>query len=241
MSDSHTIELQRPNERLNSGVSQREQLEERLARFVMTGRVLWQFWHQAPQQEVLKELNVFFDEWPLGAERADVRDGLGLMRSGATADIQTLKLDYADLFVGPDRLKAAPWGSVYLAEEQTTFGESTLAVRAFYRQHGMAIETGEHEPDDHIGLMFAFIAWVGEQGLDIDVDIDADEPLQPAFCALRTFLEEHVLTWVPRLCELVQKDATTDLYKGLGMITSGALSAMAEILEAKPEAVKLYR
>ncbi len=231
MSDLHTLEPQ------GSVDLQREQLEERLVQFVMTGRALWQLWHRAPQQELLSDMGAFLEQWPLAAEHTEVHAGLALMSTGVQVDFQALQFDYADLFVGPDRLKAAPWGSVYLAEEQTTFGDSTLAVRAFYRQHGMEIETGEQEPEDHIGLMFAFIAWVAEQGLAMD----ASEPQQPAFCALRTFLEEHLLPWAPRLCELVQENAATDFYKGLGLLTAGVLSVMGDVLEAKPETAKLYR
>ena len=210
----------------------RDVQEEQLARMVLSSRVLWHLWHQAPREEVLKELEAFFTEWPLGEERDDVQAGLALMKNGLTADFKALSMDYADLFVGPDVLKAAPWGSVYLNEEQTTFGETTLAVRDFFRQHGMEVETGEREPDDHLGLMFAFIAWLGEQGLEQN----EVEPLQPCFCSLRTFLSEHLLTWAPRVCELVEERAETDFYKGLGKVTAGVLAEMAVITgaEARP-------
>ncbi len=215
----------------------REVQEEQLASIVLSSRVLWHLWHQTPRLEVLAELAAFLQEWPLGEEREDVQAGLALMTSGLNEEFPTLAVDYADLFVGPNALKAAPWGSVYLTEEQTTFGESTLAVRAFYRQYGMEIETGEREPDDHIGLMFAFLAWLGDQGLEQE----ETEPLQPYFCSLQSFLSEHMLPWAPRLCELVEQEATTDFYKGLGKLTAGVLVALAEITGAEPKLARLYR
>ncbi len=215
----------------------REVQEEQLANLVLSGRVLWHLWHQAPRKEVLAELAAFLKEWPLGEDREDVQAGLALMMSGLLEELPALALDYADLFVGPNALKAAPWGSVYMTEEQTTFGESTLEVRAFYHQYGMEIETGEREPDDHIGLMFAFLAWLGDQGLEQE----EAEPLQPYFCSLRSFLSEHMLPWAPRLCELVEQEATTDFYKGLGKLTAGVMATLAELTGAEPKPARLYR
>ncbi|CAM3787868.1 TorD/DmsD family molecular chaperone [Parendozoicomonas haliclonae] len=215
----------------------RDVQEEQLARMVLSGRVLWHLWHQAPRAEVLTELGAFLDEWPLGEERTDVQVGLTKMKAGISADSKALAMDYADLFVGPDALKAAPWGSVYLNEEQSTFGETTLAVRKFFREHGMEIETGEREPDDHIGLMFAFIAWLGEQGLEQE----EHEPLQPYFCSLRTFLEDHLMTWAPRLCELVEQQAETEFYQGLAQLTAGVLAEMASMTGADIKPARLYR
>ncbi len=213
--------------------------EELLARIVLSSRVLWQLWHQPASAELLADLEIFLDEWPLGEERADVQTGLTTLRSGLGENFADISTDYADLFVGPNALKAPPWGSVYLDEEQLTFGETTLEVRAFYHQHGMAIETGEQEPDDHIGLMFAFLAWLGEHALEQEEN--QSQAMLACFASIRIFLSEHMLPWAPRLCDLVEEQATTAFYRGVGQITKGVIMAMADITKATPREMRLYR
>lgn len=218
--------------------------EEWLARMTFSSRVLWQLWRQAPSAERLRDLAPFLDEWPLGEEHKDIQSGLAFMKAGRAEDLAALATDYADLFIGPDTLKAAPWGSVYLNEEQITFGETMLAVRAFYKDHGLEIATGEHEPDDHIGLMFAFIAWLGETGLEqseMNPTTQNYKPLTDYFNAISQLLSEHMLTWAPRLCQLVEERATTDFYKGLGLVTVGTLTTMAELVGATARPARLYR
>ena len=213
------------------------ELIENLARFSIAGRVLWRLWHQAPDQELLEDIPLIIDEWPVTPGHQEIGEGVKLMHAAIDSELQPLVMDYADLFVGPDRLKAAPWASVYLTEEQTTFGEPTLAVRDFYQQYGMQIETGENEPDDHIGLMFAFVAWLCEQGL-----MAADNrPLEPVYCILRSFLSDHLLTWSHRLCDVTAEHATTDFYRGLAKVTAGTLDVMAETVQASGSGAKLYR
>ena len=212
------------------------ELTENLARFSIAGRVLWRLWHQAPDQGLLEDIPLIIDEWPLSPDHPEIGEGVKLMHTAIDGTLDSLTRDYADLFIGPDRLKAAPWASVYLTEEQTTFGEPTLAVRDFYQQYGMQIETGENEPDDHIGLMFAFIAWLSEQGL-----MAADNrPLEPVYCILRSFLSEHLLTWAHRLCDVTAEHAATDFYRGLAKVTGGTLDVMAETVQANTNSVKLY-
>jgi TorA maturation chaperone TorD len=39
--------------------------------------------------------------------------------------------DFNALFVGPQTLKAAPYASVYLEEDASVMGKSTLSIREF--------------------------------------------------------------------------------------------------------------
>ncbi len=213
--------------------------EELLARIVLSSRVLWQLWHQPPSAALLADLEIFLDEWPLAADRDDVKAGLATLRTGLSVSLAELNTDYADLFVGPNALKAPPWGSVYLNEEQLTFGETTLEVRAFFHQHGMAIETGEQEPDDHLGLMFAFLAWLGESALE--QEDNQSQAMLACFASIRIFLSEHLLPWAPRLCELVEEQASTAFYQGVGQVTHAVIAAMADITKATPRPMRLYR
>jgi TorA maturation chaperone TorD len=61
-----------------------------------------------------------------------------------------MEYDFNALFLGPQALKAAPYASVYLEEEATVMGKTTLELREFMRQLGLSINHDNHLPDDHV-------------------------------------------------------------------------------------------
>jgi len=63
---------------------------------------------------------------------------------------EALKVDFARLFVGPYKLLAAPYGSVYLDSGRTMMGDSTLDVKNRYREAGLNTATNFKEAPDHI-------------------------------------------------------------------------------------------
>lgn len=57
------------------------------------------------------------------------------------------------LFIGPWALPAPPRGSVWLDKESVLFGDSTLALRQWMRENGIALEADGNEPEDHFGTV----------------------------------------------------------------------------------------
>ncbi|MGI9274979.1 MAG: TorD/DmsD family molecular chaperone [Endozoicomonas sp.] len=207
-------------------------------------RFFYQAFHHAPIQPFLQLMKdeQLLEDWPLPTESDKVSEGIKLLMScleqGAEPSINAMTEDFADLFIGPNALKAAPWASVYLSEEQTTCGEATLGIKAFYREFGVEIDTGENEPEDHIGLIFAFLAHLTGQALE---NIEREEAAQPWLCASRSFLTDHVLTWVPRFLEILREQAQTDFYRGISLLAEGTLQQFAELVDAEYKIVRLYR
>jgi TorA maturation chaperone TorD len=66
------------------------------------------------------------------------------------------------LFIGPYALPAPPWGSVWL--DRCWFGDSTLALRQWMRENGIAFEMQQNEPEDHFGTLLLLAAWLAENG-----------------------------------------------------------------------------
>jgi TorA maturation chaperone TorD len=178
-----------------------------------------------------------FSEAPFAGEKEETKSGLELFRkwgeNGLTNEaFERLQADYTRLFIGPDKVIAAPWESVYLDEERLTFQEQTLDVRYWYRRFGLEADRIHREPDDHIGLELMFLArlaTLGIQALDQQGNARFDELLD----AQREFLKKHLGAWALTWCGLVEKNARTDFYKGLSHLTRGALSAMSEVLDVK--------
>ncbi|MCZ0778023.1 Tat proofreading chaperone DmsD, partial [Klebsiella pneumoniae] len=72
------------------------------------------------------------------------------LTSGFAASAEeTLPEAWQRLFIGPWALPAPPWGSVWLDKESVLFGDSTLALRQWMRENGIALEADGNEPEDH--------------------------------------------------------------------------------------------
>lgn len=215
-----------------------EQQFHTIAGLSLVSRFFYQAFHQAPSAEFIQSIyqDDLIQQWPLEANNDTLEQGLALLKQ--QPDMAAINHDFADLFIGPNALKAAPWASVYLTEEQTLFGAPTAAIKQFYLQFGVEIDTGEHEPDDHIGLIFSFIAHLCEMALQQDIAHDQPSPL---LCALEKFLSEHVLTWAPRMLHIMREEASTDFYKGISLAAEGTLRQFAQLTKADYRIVRLYR
>ncbi|MGR5117217.1 TorD/DmsD family molecular chaperone [Vibrio astriarenae] len=199
-------------------------------------RLLYRALHQSPDDEFINAIysEELFRDWPVAVTNETLQEGLDLIAQRPA--LQEATDDFADLFIGPNKLAAAPWASVYLTEEQTTFGPQTLAIRDFYAQFGVEIQTGEREPDDHIGLIFSFMAHLCEltaQQFELDQNTQV--------CPITRFLSEHVLTWAPRMLQTMKKNATTPFYQGIAMVAEGTLRQLAQLTTAQYKIVTLYR
>lgn len=171
-------------------------------------------------------------EWPF-VNDAQAKLALTLMVDDLRADNtgehdsneDRILWEYRRLFVGPARKAAPPWGSVYTDREQVIFGESTLELRKWMRENGVAKLVPEGEPEDHIGLMLLMMSWLCENKPE----------------ALNSFLESHLLTWAPHFLGIV-KDATAEpFFAGLAALTKASLEGISAKLELSVTEPRFYR
>lgn len=203
--------------------------------FGLLGKILYEEPDKGSLQSLLD--NDIFSEAPLGRNRTEVIQGLSLLkqwghqnRSRLTDQtIKRLKEDHTRLFIGLGQVLAPPWESVYFSEERLVFQEQTLRVRNWYRRFKLEPEKLHREPDDHIGLEFAFLSHLAYLGLAALEENDQEE-FQTVLEAQRQFIAEHPLKWVPVWANRVEEHARTDFYRGIGFLTKGALLEMASIL-----------
>lgn len=150
-------------------------------------------------------------EWPYGDEATleEIRQQLVRALQAAPADLDR---DYHRLLVGPGKLAAPPWGSVYLDSESVLFGDSCVALQRWMRNQGIQLHEGKsREPVDHIGRMLVLLSWLSD-----------NQPEQ-----IGPFMEEHLMTWAPRYFTQLEPAATGTLYEPLGRLTSLTLEAVA--------------
>lgn len=127
--------------------------------------------------------------------------------------------DFHRLFVGPLKLLAAPWSSVYM-DLGSLFGPTALAVEGEFKRWGLVTPEGNHEPFDHIGYEFAFLAEM-HRGLAAD---PAGPEVDQRLAAGKAFVGRFMEPWVGALCDRIGEGARTPMYQGLAELTRGLLA-----------------
>jgi len=175
---------------------------------------------------VLGTLQDLVAGWPL-LEGGSTQQGLILLGDCLAAwDAGTpeeLEVDFNRLFVGPGRLLAPPWESVYRGVDRMLFDHHTLAVRQAYARFGLQTSQRGGEPDDHLGLEFLFLGHLCEQGHQAEMDGDhvTADTIQ---VARRQFLADHMSHWIPACLDLVHQHAQTSYYQGQAHLAAGCLT-----------------
>ncbi len=167
----------------------------------------------------------------------DVREGASLIQRFATDSkdkpVNELKtkvnVERTRLFRGvkPGYGPLPPYESVYASPDKTDHEKEVntfpiAAVAKAYAEEGVVLPTENYDQPDYIGFELDFMrhlcakessAW--EQG-------DSEQALE-AIAKESSFLNDHLIQWVPRFCDEMCKDAQLDLYQGVARLTRGLL------------------
>jgi TorA maturation chaperone TorD len=135
--------------------------------------------------------------------------------AGEVTELEQLRVDHAKLFVGPYKLLATPYGSVYL-ENGKLMGDSTMQVKNLYSEEGL--EFAIKETPDHVAVELEFMYFL------INKTIEANDKagLREEGCCpqkQRSFLAGHLGQWAPTFADKVKDAAQTQFYRTLGTVT----------------------
>lgn len=135
-----------------------------------------------------------------------------------SAQTELLEVDFSKLFVGPYKLLAAPYGSVYQDGERKIMGDSTLDVKNRYRQAELDTAKDFKDPPDHITAELEFMHYLIFK--EIEAFCSADTQTAVAFIQKqKSFLEDHLTAWVPEFAANVIENAETLFYQNLAKAT----------------------
>jgi len=195
--------------------------------FAFTARVLGALFYFAPDSEQAAPLVTALTEgdwqqdWPLPpGPLAPIADALRQQ-----AD-EPLPAAWQRLFIGPWALPAPPWGSVWLDRESVLFGDSTLALRQWMRDNGIAFEMAQNEPEDHFGTLLLLAAWLAETGREAERD---------------QLLAWHLLPWSSRFLCVFVENAGHPFYQALGQLAQLTLADWQSTLLIPVAEKPLYR
>ncbi len=188
----------------------------RLSQIALSGRVLGKLLSASPDDRECRSLLTamadprWIEEWPYGGHEA-LQGIAGLLTAGMAGEgAQPPAEAYQRLFIGPYALPAPPWGSVYLDKENVLFGDSTLSLRRWLRDNGIALQQHDNEPEDSIGTLLLLSAWLAEQRHGELLD---------------ALLGQHLFPWAFRFLTLLEQHAGHPLYLGLAQLARVTLEA----------------
>lgn len=138
--------------------------------------------------------------------------------------LNQLRHEYMRLFIGPEKLIAPPWESVYRSKEGLLFQGSTLTVREIYRKEGYLPEGYPNVPDDSLALELNFMTRMAAKSLEALRNDQADEFIR-TLTVQESFLRFHLLYFVPKLLERMEESSLRLLYPQMTKI----LLAFAQI------------
>lgn len=161
-----------------------------------------------------------------GDEGAGRRLWRVLADEAAADEDDRLRSEYTRLFLGPEKLPAPPWESVYVNGEPLLFQESTLVVREAYRRSGYVSAGYPREADDHVAIELDFMATLAAK------TCEAAAGDRGALEAQRAFLEEHLLAWIDSFAErLGSCDTVSGFYPSFARLAALACRRDAGVLK----------
>ena len=129
-----------------------------------------------------------------------------LAQAAAEADFDALSTEYTRLFEGPTKLPAPPWESVYKADGDLLFQESTLHVREAYKEAGFQAAGYPHEADDHLATELSFMSAL-IQGTKDAIEADDATRANAFLIAQHKFLDQHLNLWLTPFAERLNTQA----------------------------------
>ncbi len=159
--------------------------------------------------------------------------------SSLSPDFEPPKLDlgqgdellvaYTRLFLGPGKIPAPPYGSVYLDNNSLVAGPSTLAVKNIYAEAGLKVEKDQSELPDHAAIELEFSAFLLDQALACKSSPEQKQILQ----CQADFEETYLRSWLPEFGRRIEAEKAHSFYDNLGqiLITLPAVPALVSEIE----------
>ncbi|MEM3449326.1 MAG: molecular chaperone TorD family protein [Thermoprotei archaeon] len=161
----------------------------------------------------------------------DVQKGLDLIKRylNNTESLETemveidLAEDYAGIFLGVRGVVPHPSESAYMTKDHTIFQKQRDEILQMYQQMGLQKDPSFPEPEDHIALELCFMARLANQTVNA-LELKNLELLLQMLRYQQSFMDQHLVRWVPKLCQDIYRSARTDFYKGVALFTRGFIN-----------------
>ncbi|NTV49579.1 MAG: molecular chaperone TorD family protein [Geobacteraceae bacterium] len=184
-----------------------------------------------PTAALLKELSCAGLAEMLNSAAPDAVEPARQMASYCSASMPEEQLvEYSRLFLGPFKLVAPPYGSVWLDASKIVMGASTARVAAFYDNCGLRLADDFHELPDHIAVELEFMSFLAFKGREAAMAGDNIEAGRLS-AVQQEFLDNFLLPWLGQFTASIVEDGESPLYQAIAHCTSAFVTEdMARLL-----------
>lgn len=104
-----------------------------------------------------------------------------------------LRVEHARLFVGPGRVPAPPYESIYRTPDRRMMGEAAIDARRAYEEAGVVLK-GPPDPPDHLETELQFMALLAGSEAE-HIEAERERGAMNAMLAEQRFLAHHLAQW----------------------------------------------
>lgn len=174
---------------------------------------------------------LFWCEFPLLPANAQMERSLAALEENARLlaslpgreAVHWVAAEYTRLFVGPGVPPAPLWESLYREGGKFLFGQPTFDMKQVLREHGLGLDEGARQLEDHLGVELLYLAAMSER-------FAAEGPGVADVRAQADFIREHPLWWVGELHKKVEAVVPDGYYAPLIELVWGVLLWDVELL-----------
>lgn len=200
-------------------------------------RFLGRLYKVEVDHQLLEQMKVM--NFPVECSESQLSEGYGILkeylRNHVNDPLNDLAVDYAKVFLGAgisEGSAAFPYESVYTSEKKIMMQEARDEVMAIYAVKGLSKNHEKTDSfEDHVALELEFMAFLCHETHNL-IEVEGADEILSSLKEQIDFLKQHLLNWVPRFCNDIEKYADTDFYKGIAKITNGYLHLDYTILES---------
>lgn len=117
-------------------------------------------------------------------------------------DVQLeLSADFCQAFLGSDKNSALPYASMYLDKAGILNGKPAQDMRDLLTQYNIAQKAEFNEPADHIAIELDFLGNL----IVMTNQQSSEEDFETYMNAQLTFINEQLLSWVPRFSQICKE------------------------------------
>ncbi|MCL2398517.1 MAG: molecular chaperone TorD family protein [Defluviitaleaceae bacterium] len=144
--------------------------------------------------------------------------------------LERIKSEYVYLMLGPNKLPAPPWESVYINKERVIFQQSTLKVRQAYLEYQLLPAEYPHVADDHIAIELDFMFRLGQLCQE-SFEKEDMQRLKKLLSDQKNFLGNHLLVWINDFSIEIKESQTHYFYPQMASLTADILHSDHDVIK----------
>ncbi|BBO93107.1 molecular chaperone [Desulfosarcina ovata] len=148
--------------------------------------------------------------------------------------LEPMQVEYVRLF--DYRPTCPPFQSAVVKMEQDNPAQLYLLIESCYREFGLGANPDFRDPPDHISMELEFMHYLShEEGQAMEDDVPEDEEKYRG--AQKTFIDSHIMAWVPQFASSLETHARIPFFRSLARITGSFIANEARYLASFQPAI----